>query len=208
MNRLTLRPASRLPRPALVALALGAVLAVGACSSDPSPTPSTSAPAPGPSASVVTPATTPVPPPTAGTTRSAVPSATVVRRKPVALDARGQAADDVTVQLTKISAIQAKGQGPGEVSGPALAFTIAVRNGTTDRLSLAAVAVNVAASDDTPASQMTAKPAKPFTGSLDAGASGTAVYVFDVAKSKRKPVTVEVAVRPGDPVVVFRGSAA
>lgn len=184
----------------LVSVLLLTGCSAGTADDSPAPTPSTAATA--------TPATTPVQAPTPGSTTSTVPSEKVTKRKAVSLDGRGEAADDVSVTLTKVAAITAKAVGPGEVSGPALALTVAVDNGTSQPVDLGSVVVNVTASDDTPAAQMTGKPARSFAGAVEAGKTTSAVYVFALGRKKRSPVTVEVSISPTDPVVVFRGRAA
>lgn len=195
--------------PVVAAAATGLLLA--ACSGDPAASPSAPTSSSAPTSPAVTsaapPATTPVPAPTPGSTKATVPSQKLTVRKPVRLDAQGEAADGVTVRLTKVAAVKAKAVGPGEVSGPALAFTVAVHNGTGQPVDLGSTAVNVTAADDKPASQMSGKPANPLHGSVAAAGTATGVYVFTLAKNQRDPVTVQVTVRPADPIVVFRGRA-
>ena len=195
------------------ALGLCACLALSACSADSSSTPggaasTGSAPGNGSSAAVPAPATTPVPAPTPGDTRSSLPSKPTQKRKPVALQATGEAAEAVRVRMTRIDAIDAKASGPGEVAGPALALTVEIENGTNQQLDLGTAVVNLTASDGAPGSLMSASPAKPFPPSVAAAKKATGVYVFTVPKGKRNPVTVEVSVRAQDPLVVFRGRAA
>lgn len=231
-----LRGATRISAAGLLPAGLLAALLLAGCSQDETPLPTvggSSASAPvtsspststshststgpsgsgGPSgsasASPEAPATTPVAPPSSGSTSSTVPSQKETKRKPVKLDAPSKAADGVKVQLTKVAAIKAKAVGPGEVSGPAVALTVTITNGTDRPVDIGSVVINVTAADQTPGSQMTGPPARNFSGSLKPGAKATGVYVYTVATTKRDPVTVEVTVRPADPVVVFRGRAA
>ncbi|WP_375426340.1 hypothetical protein [uncultured Friedmanniella sp.] len=198
----------------LAASVLLAGLLLAGCSGkadDTTPAPSAGSPESGvanPSSTPVAPATTPVAPPTSGSTKSSVPSKKVTKRKAVSLDGSGEAADGVTVSLTKVKAITAKAVGPGEVSGPGVAITVSIANGTSQPLDVGSVVVNLTAADDSPGAQMTGSPARSFSGSLKAGAKASGVYVYALGKGKRDPVTVEVTVSPADPVVVFRGRAA
>ncbi|WP_232549037.1 hypothetical protein [Propioniciclava soli] len=111
----------------------------------------------------------------------------------------------VKVVISEVRAVTATAQGPGEVSGPAVAVTIDVANGTDKPLDLSTVQVNLEDSAGRPGSGMTGSPAKWFAGSLAAGASGQGVYVFAVPEQSRKPVHVEVSVQPTLPTVVFTG---
>lgn len=149
--------------------------------------------------------TTPVPPPSPGNTSSTVATRTIDKRKPVALDKSAQAEEGVDVALTAVEAITADAQGPGEVSGPALAITVSIKNSTSSQVSLLNTAVTLTASDGSPGSSMTATPATQFPSAVAAGKTATAVVVFAVAKNKRDPVTIEVSVDPRMPTAVFRG---
>lgn len=194
------------PAPAPTSVASTSAGPTSAAPTSAAPT-STAATSRGPTAGPP-PATTPVQPPTPGSTEATVPSEKVTRRKAVTLDGRGEATAGVAVTMTKVAAFTAKAKGPGEVSGPALALTVAVANGTSRPVDLGSAVVNVTASDGTPAAQLTGKPARPLRGSVESNAKATGVYVFTLDKTVRNPVTVEVAVSPSDPIVVFRGRAA
>ncbi|GAA1855399.1 hypothetical protein ACFFOM_11090 [Microlunatus capsulatus] len=150
-------------------------------------------------------ATTPVPPPTPGSAESSVEAQPVRTRKPVRLDAPGEAADDVVVRLASVRAVEATASGPGEVAGPALAVTVSIENGTTAELDLGSAVVNLADAKGAPGSLMSADPARPLPTRAAAGQTVDGVYVFTVAEGRRDPVTVEVGVTPSDPLVVFRG---
>lgn len=191
----------------LAGLLVGGLLLTGCTSSD-TPAPTSTATSGSPPPVTATPVSTPVQAPTPGSTEASVPSQKITKRKAVTLDGRGTAADDVTVTLTKVAAITAKAVGPGEVSGPGLAVTVAVKNGTSQPVDLGSAVVNATASDDTPAAAMTGKPARSLKGSVEPGATASGVYVFTLAKGRRDPVTVEVTVTSAGPVVVFRGRAA
>ena len=151
------------------------------------------------------PVTTPVAPPSPGNTSSTVATRTIDKRKPVTLDKTAQAEEGIDVSLTAVKSITAKAQGPGEVSGPALAITVSIKNSTSGQVSLLNTAVTLTASDGSPGSSMTAAPASQFPSELAGGQSATAVLVFTVDKDKRDPVTVEVSVDPRMPTAVFRG---
>lgn len=215
-------PQVRLGRAAVITLLL---VSGAACSSDdtppasspvstPGPTltsnPGPSTAAPGPTATLKStpppPATTPVPPPTPGDITSTVSAKPEASKKPVKLDKPSQTGTGLTAELSSIKAIKAKAELPGEVAGPALAVTVQVTNTGAKAADLSTVVVNLAGSDQAPGNEMTAKPAKPFTGSLKAGGKATGVYVFTIAKDKRRPVTLTVSISDA-PVLVFTGNA-
>jgi hypothetical protein len=205
------------------ALAVSATLVLSACgggAEQPAPTSS----APGPSSSSVsapaasqtsapagsspTPepgALTPVPPPTPGDTSSTVAPRPVETRKPVKLDQPAAPTRAVTVRVTRLRAVQAKAQGPGEVSGPGLELRVQVRNqGPT--LDLSGAAVTLTAADGSPGQMMTGPPAVPLPGSVAAGRTATGTYVFTVPKGQRDPVQVVVTLSEKLAVVTFSGS--
>jgi hypothetical protein len=98
--------------------------------------------------------------------------------------------------------VTVKGQGPGELSGPAVALTLQVTNGATRPLDLDAVTVTASIRGQE-ASSSDAAPAKPFAGRLAAGARAQAVYVFVLPADARRPVGVVVSLAPDLPVARF-----
>lgn len=183
------------------------------CSGDPDP--AASSPARQPTLSGSTPgtaplppaATTPVPPPTAGSTSQTVAPRPVRSKKPVKIDQTAQPEQDVTVTVPELKSVEAKAQGPGEVSGPALEVHVEVQNATDRELDLSGAAVTLTAADDSPGQIMTGPPTALFPASVAAGAKAEGVFVFTVAKDQRDPVRVDVLVDPDHDVVAFRGRA-
>lgn len=114
--------------------------------------------------------------------------------------------DAVTARILSVEPINAKAHGPGEISGPGVALSIRITNGSARAIDLGTVTVNVTASNGSPGLQLLGPPASAFNGSLTAGQSATAVYVFTVPVQFRKPVTVSVSYTAAAPVVLFRGT--
>ena len=127
-------------------------------------------------------------------------------KPPVRLDQPSTTGTGLTAKLILVSAVEAKAQLPGEITGPALAITIEVSNTGTRPADLGSVVVTVLDSDEAPGAEMTAAPAEPLTGRLAAKAKVRGVYVFRVPKDKRRPVTVTVSISDA-PVLVFTGNA-
>lgn len=138
-----------------------------------------------------------------GTAGDALPTA-----PPVDLDEEASFGTGVTATVVRVDAIEAEARGPGEISGPALAFEVEVTNGADAEVSLDAVTVNLTDADGAPGLPMTGSPADPFGGVLAPGRSTTGVYVFTVDSDARDDVTLEVAYTTEAHVVLFRGDPA
>jgi hypothetical protein len=127
-------------------------------------------------------------------------------KPPVKLDKPSSTGTGLTAKLISVRAVEAKAELPGEITGPALAVTIEVRNIGSKPADLGSVVVNVFGSDTAPGAEMNAAPAEPLAGRLATKKKARGVYVFRVPKDKRRPVTVTVSI--GDaPVLVFTGNA-
>jgi cytoskeletal protein RodZ len=121
-------------------------------------------------------------------------------------NAKGDFGDGVTARIAAIKSITATGTQAGEVSGPAAQVDIELMNGTTADISLGAVAVNAYYGvDKTPASPIVSKSGSAgFSGSLAAGKTATARYVFSVSKEQQKTLVVTIGKNAGSPIVVFQ----
>lgn len=153
------------------------------------------------------PPTTPVPQETPGDVTSTVPTQPQKSEEPVGLDEASTAEDGVVTRIVSVRSLTTKAKGPGEVSGPGLAVTVEARNSSSDAVSLDQVVVNLTGADGAPGNPMSDRPAKPFSGELEAGKKATGVYVFTVDEDNRDPVKVEVTISGGATVLVFSGRA-
>jgi len=150
-------------------------------------------------------AATGAPAPSGGTTAQVVPSSTMTTAAPIGLK-QTSAANKVTVWLTSLAKVTVQGHGPGEISGPAVAVTVRVRNGASTPLDLDHVIVNLLDAKGQLATPMSGDPAAPFHGRLAAGADQSAVYVFSVTASALKPVQISVTYDVEEPTVLFKGN--
>jgi len=155
--------------------------------------------------SPTTPAGTPVAAPSSGTIDQTVTPSAAPEAIKTDLAAPATPVTDVTVRISKVEAIEAKGQGPGEVSGPAVAVTVTIENAGTQPFDTSALSVNLTDSKDLPGNGMTGSPAAWITKPVPAGGKLSGVYVFSVPKDNRNPITVSVSVNPGVPTVLFSG---
>ena len=136
-----------------------------------------------------------------------MPSRAVTTMPAVALNSSGSFGDGVGAAVVAIKAVQARGQGPGEVSGPGLQITVQLHNGTSKALPLDNVVVNLTDSTNAPANPMSGAPANPFSGSLAPGGKTTGVYVFTVPVDRRSRIAITINYSGRSAVVVFTGSA-
>lgn len=164
--------------------------AVGATS----PTSTASTPSATPSASPGTPSTPPIDP------KFGAPVGQTVPRNKGA-----DFGDKVTAQITSLTEVTATGRLPGEVSGPAVQVDLKITNGTSAAISLDSVTVNVYyGADKTPASPYSQSPNDKFPGTLAAGKSATARFLFNVPKGSLHSVIVTVSRAAGQPIIVFQ----
>ncbi|WP_051973021.1 hypothetical protein [Cryobacterium sp. MLB-32] len=137
----------------------------------------------------------------------ALPAAPV-EQAPVALTEAAMAVPQVVVTLGSLEAVDGLAQGPGEVAGPALRFTVTVRNGTDASVSLASTVVNVYAGlDQTPSIDLAEPGGVPLPDEVKPGQSATGTFVFAVPQESRGVVKISVDYSAGVPVVVFQGPA-
>ncbi|RKR72933.1 hypothetical protein [Frondihabitans australicus] len=177
-------------------------------SHDPAPSISQSVlPTPTPS-SVYTPAPTTKAP--AATGKVVTPTGTAkpgTQAKAVPLTATATPVSGVHVTLAHLQAVQGKGDGVGEISGPAIRFDVVFQNDTSAAIPLSSVVVNVTyGSSKTPADELTSNE-KPLPASIDKGQSGTGTYTFTLPEADRSDVQITVDYHVGIPITVFSGSA-
>ena len=128
--------------------------------------------------------------------------------KSAALDSTATIATSLTASVTKVEAVQGKAIGPGEISGPAVRFTISLTNHTGKAYDLSNAVVNAYyGSADTPANQLERPGGVSFPSSIGVGKTVTGVYVFTIPTAQRSRVQVTVDTSISNPVVAFTGSA-
>jgi hypothetical protein len=163
-------------------------LASPASSAVPSPSPSAAAP---PASEA--PAAEPAPP---------------AERAPVPLTDSVAAVPGVVFSIGTIDAIDGVARGPGEVGGPALRFTVTVRNDTQEAVSLTSTVVNLFfGAEQNPATELTASGSAAFPASVAPGSVRQGVFVFTVPSDERDQVRIAVDYSVGVPIVLFEGAA-
>lgn len=143
----------------------------------------------------------------AGDIDQQVPEVPVTLAPPVALTDTADFGGQVTARISEVKAVQATATLPGEISGPAIAVTVDITNGSADRIGADSVTVTLADAAGNPAVPIDDN-AAPLTGVVEPGASASGTYVFTVPADQRNPVTVTVNYSAGAPTLVFTGPVA
>lgn len=202
----------------MAALAAAAALTLGACGGEGSPdangssqaTPTAGSPTTDPEGPApVIPKSTWTDPPAAsnkpGSIRRTVAPPTAKTQAPVAVTAPGQFGNKVSAAIQGRKPVTVKGQLPGETSGPGLALTVKITNGSAKAINLDTVLVDLQKAQGVSADPVLSPPAKPMAGQLAAGESATGTYVFTLADADRRNCTVRVSYTAEAPTVVFAG---
>ncbi len=178
----------------LASLGLAGALLLTGCGDDDEP--ATGGPAPLPSQPAASaPATT-------GT------DAAPAQDEPVPLDATAEQGG-VTVRVVGLSRQQVTATAPGETSGPALVVRVRLESAADEAVDLTTVQVTVDVGPErTPATPFTGPPTDVFAPSLAPGDSAEAVLAYGVPDGPLDPVTVAVALTPGQPLLAFSGPVA
>ena len=116
--------------------------------------------------------------------------------------------DGVTLEVLSISQGTSAGKGPGVfVGSPRTAFTIRVTNGTSRALALDGVVVSLRyGTPQRMASPVYEDAARDLAGTVGAGKSATAIYMFSVPTKELTKVTMSVDFDGTHAAAVFRGS--
>ena len=130
------------------------------------------------------------------------------RQTAVPLNATATAAPRVQVRVTKIESVQSKVEIPGEVSRPALRLTVVIANGRSTALKLGSPVANLFyGKQRTPAAFALKPGSRPFPGTVAARGQASGVFVFNVPKSARSLLRLEVDLTDSMRIVAFTGAA-
>ncbi len=134
-----------------------------------------------------------------------VPSRTRPTQPAQPLTATASFGAGVTVSVVSTAALSVVGRGPGELSGPAVAYQLRLMNRGGSAIDLGDAVVTAAfGTAATPAGDSASEPAAPWRGAVEPGGAATATYVFLVPVAERKSVTLTISYDPRQPVVVLR----
>lgn len=114
----------------------------------------------------------------------------------------------LTAKVTKQAAVSGKAQGPGEIAGPSVRFTIAITNTTGKTVDLSNAVVNAYyGGAATPATQLEQPGGQAFPASVKDGATATGAFVFNIPTAQRSIVQVTLDTSVANAVVAFKGAA-
>lgn len=155
--------------------------------------------------------------PTAAATSSASPTPSVppvdepappAALPPVPLASSAAPLPGVVFSIGKLEAVAGEARGPGEVGGPALRFSVTVRNDTAEKISLTSTVVNLyGGAELAPAVDLAEPGGVPLPDDVEAGATAAGVFVFTVPDEQRGQVQIAVDYSVGAPIVLFQGPA-
>jgi hypothetical protein len=133
-----------------------------------------------------------------------------ISTRPVGIDDVAEFGNGVQARLAAVEPIDAQGHLPGERSGPAVAITLQVTNGSSAAIDLGTVTVDltIGAGAGVPAYAVAVPERPPLGGTLAVGAATSGEYVFTLAPEERAHVQVHVKYSADTPTVVFEGSVA
>ncbi|WP_162942776.1 hypothetical protein [Cryobacterium soli] len=181
--------------------ATGAASTASATPPEPSAPPTTPSDPPAATLPQVT-TEAPAPAPTEGS------NAPLAELPPVPLTEQVAPVPGVVFGIDGLESVEGVAQGPGEVGGPALRFTLTVRNDTGATVSLLSTVVNLyAGTEQLPMIDLQQPGAVPLPGEVAAGGTVTGVFVFAVPVEERGRVKIGVDYTVGVPIVVFEGEA-
>jgi hypothetical protein len=114
----------------------------------------------------------------------------------------------LVVSIDNLEAVTGEADGPGEVAGPALRFTLVLRNDGDAPVSLESTVVTAySGPEQTPALDLRGPGGVPLPSEIAAGATVTGVFIFTVPVEDRDQVKIGVDYTVGVPIVVFEGAA-
>jgi hypothetical protein len=141
-----------------------------------------------------------------GSIHERVDAAPGVTSRPVGVDGVAEFGNGVRARLAAVEPIEAEGHLPGERSGPAVAITIEVTNGSPGAIDLGNVTVDLTLADGASAYPVAVPDRPPLGGELAAGVATSGQYVFTLIPEERTHVQVHVKYSADTPTVVFDGS--
>ena len=143
-----------------------------------------------------------------GSTHETVAPEPGVTARPVGIDEVAEFGNGVRARLGAIDPIEADGHLPGERSGPAVAVSVEVTNGSSRAINLDTVTVDLTTGDGASVYNVMVPDHRPLAGDLAAGETTSGEYVFTLTREQRADVRVRVKYSADTPTVVFEGSIA
>ena len=125
----------------------------------------------------------------------------------VPLDQSAEFGTGVTATLDSVVQVSGVGRLPGEKSGPALAITVRLHDGSDAAIDLDYVVVDLYSQDGRVGSMLTQDPhSSPLSGALAAGQDATGTYVLLLPDPTSSQANITVSYVGSEPAVAFQGS--
>jgi len=119
----------------------------------------------------------------------------------------GSGAGDVSVALSQIEAVDGEAEGPGEIAGPSIRFTVTFTNDGDEAYSLAGVVTNIYYGEDQiPAIALRGPGGETLPEEVEAGGTATGTFIYNVPEEERGIVRITVDYEAAEPAVVFEGA--
>jgi hypothetical protein len=113
----------------------------------------------------------------------------------------------LNVKVGSLTSVNGVAHGVGEISGPAIKFTVTVKNPTSAAISLSSVVLNLySGADKNPTVQLSHSGGTNLPASVAPGATVTGVYVFTVPSDQRNLIQITFDYKAGAPMLVFQGA--
>lgn len=128
--------------------------------------------------------------------------------KQAKLEAPAAIASDLVAEVVSMTPVRGAASAPGEIAGPAVRFTIRIKNDTGAPVNLANTVVNAYyGASGTPAILLDKPGGRPFPSSIADGKTVTGAFVFTIPADQRDQVKVTVDTSVDRSVVAFTGVA-
>jgi hypothetical protein len=146
-----------------------------------------------------------IPAPGGGSIRQTVATRPQRTNPPVGFSRVALFSGGLQAEVSKIVSMKAEGHGPGELTGPAFSMTIELKNGSGKAIDLSSVVVDVQDASKVSLSPVNDLSARPFTGSVAAGATATGVYLFTKPDKASRTYSMAIRYSADVPAVAFAG---
>lgn len=128
--------------------------------------------------------------------------------EPVGIGDTADFGNGVSARLTAVESVEAEAHLPGEFSGPAVALTIEVTNGSGGTIDLGTVTADLTFDDGLSAYPVLDPERRAFSGDLTSGDVASGSYVFTLDPAERADVALRLSYTTEAPTVIFAGSVA
>ncbi|MDT0156341.1 DUF4352 domain-containing protein [Microbacterium sp. ARD32] len=146
---------------------------------------------------------TPVPAPGGSTVDDVEESPAPVPTTEVTLKEPAELGGGVQARIDKVSPLDVKAETPGEIAGAAVAVSLTIDNDSDKAIDVSSAMVSLTGADGVLGQPTTSDPYRPFQGTVRAGGTADAVYVFLLPEKARSAFVVSVQYLAGTTMARF-----